>query len=419
MPLLFFARPRAASLSFTPASARRLARTSVQYATWIALLAASFVLAGCGGGHSADAPVTVTATAGDSQVTLVWNADAGVDYWVFSATDPSVSPNNFVNVANARVLRNATSPQVITGLTNGTTYYFTINGRTGNGAGGPGSPVVAATPRPAGAVWTVGPSFTPNNLNDAAYGIAGFVAAGAGGQLFSSFDAVTWGAQNSTVTTDLNAITFLNSLYVAVGNAGTTVRSSDGVTWSSTQAGTQDLYAIVRLGATYVAVGANGAIVTSPNATTWTVQNSGTTVNLRGVAYSGSTYVVVGDKGTVLTSSDGVTWTVRTSGVTANLRAVTYGLGKFVAVGDAGTILTSTDGTTWSLSANPTTEALNAVVAGSQFVAAGVNGRIITSPDGVTWTIATSNTTATLFGLAWSGSGYVAVGAGGTDLSSF
>jgi hypothetical protein len=52
-------------------------------------------------------------------------------------------------------------------------------------------------------------------------------------------------------------------------------------------------------------------------------------------------------------------------------------------------------------------------------VAVGSNGRILNSSDGLTWASVNSGTTAALFGVASSGTSYVAVGANGTNLSSF
>lgn len=106
------------------------------------------VLAACGGGSASDPPPSVALTAGDSRAVISWAAESGVEYWVFYATDPSISPTNFVNVPNSHVLRNIGSPLAVTGLVNGVTYYFTINGRRDNGPGGAGSPVQAVTPGP-------------------------------------------------------------------------------------------------------------------------------------------------------------------------------------------------------------------------------------------------------------------------------
>ncbi|HZQ59907.1 MAG TPA: hypothetical protein VFC24_01080 [Casimicrobiaceae bacterium] len=396
------------------------ARSTVRTLCLFFVLLLPVLLSGCGGGSSASPPTEISATPGDAQVTITWNAESGVDYWIFYAPDPTIGPSNFVNVANAKVLRNASSPQVIAGLTNGLTYYFSINGRTNNGPGGSASPTVSATPRLAGAVWTVNTPLTSSNLNGLAFGAVGFVAVGAGGQMFSSLDGRTWVTQTSGVTSDLNAIVSVNGVYVGVGNNGITVRSTDGVTWTNAVASPNTLYAMAREGSSYVAVGAAGTVVTSSSSgNDWAAQNSGTSVNLRGIAFNGSVFVAVGDNGTVLSSSDLVTWTPQVSGVTATLRSIAFGLTRFVAVGDGGTIITSTDGVTWTVDTDPTTDTLNSVVAGSQFIAAGVNGRILTSPDGVNWSVAASNTTATLFGLAWSGSAYAAVGAAGTNLVSY
>ncbi len=387
----------------------------------IALLCLPLALAACGGGGGkASPPAAVVATPGDTVVTLTWNGEGDVDYWIFLAADPSIRSDNFVNVTGSRVIRHATSPYTVGSLVNGVTYYFTINGRHGDGAGGEGSPVVSATPRPAGAVWTVGAPLGTADLDAVSYGAgAGFVAVGAGGQVYSSADARTWTPRTSGVTADLLGITYINGLYVAVGKGGTTVRSADAITWTALTVGQQDLTAISRLGSGFVAVGAGGTIITSGDAQAWIGQVSGTTVTLRDVVLGGSTYVAVGDAGTVLTSSDLVTWTPRTSGVSATLRSVAYGLARFVAVGDQGTIITSTDGVTWTADADPTTESLNAVTAGTQFVAAGANGRILVSADGITWTPVDSGTTQTLLGLGAIGSGYAAVGVAGTNLTSY
>ncbi|MEP7209003.1 MAG: hypothetical protein ABI920_18875 [Casimicrobiaceae bacterium] len=412
-----FHRLFARGLRAGPGTGARLVPTALR---WLALLCLPFLLVACGGGGKAAPPTQVIATPGDSSVTLAWNAEGGVDYWIFYAPDPSISTENFVNVSGSRVIRNATSPYTVTGLVNGITYYFTLNGRTGNGAGGAGTPLVAATPRAAGLVWTVGTPLGTGDLNAIEFGAgAGFVTVGAGGQVFSSADGRTYTARTSGVTNDLNGVAYLNGFFMAVGSGGIALRSADAVTWTATTAATQDLLAISKQGSTYVAVGANGTIVSSTDAQNWTARVSGTTATLRGAALGGTVYVVVGDAGTVLTSTDLVTWTRQASGVTVNLRKVTYGLGRFVAVGDQGTIITSVDGVIWTLATNPTTETLNAVVAGSQFVAAGVNGRILVSADGLTWTPIASGTTATLLGLGSGGIAFAAVGAAGTNLTSY
>lgn len=82
-------------------------------------------------------PKSVSATAGNGQVTLTWNApDVGVptSYKVYYATVAGVTPGGSgvetVNVADAA------TPTVIGNLTNGTTYYFVVTAVNANGEGG-------------------------------------------------------------------------------------------------------------------------------------------------------------------------------------------------------------------------------------------------------------------------------------------
>ncbi len=70
------------------------------------------------------APTGVTATAGAGQVTVSWNAVTGATsynlYWS-TKTDDGDS-----ELDDAHVIRNATSPQVVTGLTANTKYFFMV-----------------------------------------------------------------------------------------------------------------------------------------------------------------------------------------------------------------------------------------------------------------------------------------------------
>lgn len=67
-----------------------------------------------------------------------------------------------------------------------------------------------------------------------------------------------------------------------------------------------------------------------------------------------------------------------------------------------------------------TENGLNGVAwSGTQFVAVGEGGTVLTSPDGVTWTSRSSGTANSLLGVAWSGVKFVAVGGNsGTVLTS-
>src|SRR5512138_2738635 len=124
---------------------------------WSLLALAALVVVACNGisagGPKPDAPTNVKVTTGDSSVVVSWDMKDGIEYWVFVAQAPSISTENWTTLPEARVVRNAVSPQIIAGLTNGKVNSFTVNGRQESGPGGDGSPSISAIPRVAGQTW--------------------------------------------------------------------------------------------------------------------------------------------------------------------------------------------------------------------------------------------------------------------------
>jgi hypothetical protein len=168
----------------------------------------------------------------------------------------------------------------------------------------------------------------------------------------------------------------------------------------------------------YVAVGAAGTVLTSPNTLDWTCQVSGTTNELKSVAFGQDLFVAVGPDSeggmsTILTSADAITWTPRASGTGNALRSVAYNptLGVFVAVGDSTTILSSTNGVDWARRMVPGyTADLTCVAAYAGFTVLSSDHTYLTSPDGKAWTINTWGTFAKLYACGYG----VAVGEAGT-----
>ncbi len=392
-----------------------------------AVAAAALFLAACGDSSSdapADAPANVTVTPGDTAVTVSWTTEPGLTYWVFSAQASSITRDNYLQFAGARITQPARSPQLITGLTNGVTYSFIVNATRDGGPAGPASPSISAVPRIAGGVWTPGTPLAAD-LNGLTFGFGKYHAVGAGGAWFTSSDAASgsWTAGSSGTTVALNGIATGTNL-IAVGDGGTIIGSADGTAWTArTSNTTANLNGIAALGSLFIAVGNDGTIRRSTDAGNWIAITSGTTAHLRGVGFAGPQTIAVGDGGTLLTSSDsGQNWTVRNSGVSANLYSLAASSASvlFVMVGDAGTVLTSTDGSTWTaqppISGAPN---LKRVVYGTQFIAVGDGGAVYTSADGTSWTQATSNTTADLRGLLRGiALNYVAVGTGGANITT-
>lgn len=358
------------------------------------------LLGGCfGKGTSANPPANFTANAGDGRVILTWDPVPNVDFWIFTATVPSLTAFNWTGLPNAHAYIKAATPFYLCGLYNGTQYYFAANGRTNGGPGGTSSPTITTTNSPypynASAVpWTAGStSPTPNLL----------------------------GAGYTGLTTCSNNATSAAGIFAAVGQGGAIFTSNDGKTWTtptSVPSG-PDLYAVTGYAANqnnptnpsllWIAVGAGGNSIYSTDLTsdTWTVGGSinQTTQNLHSITHNGGTFVAVGDAATILSTTDGITWTPHpiTTVTSNNLNGVTHGT-YYVAVGDSGTILTSADGNTWSShTATPDVSGIKlqqVAYHGSVIVAVGDSGTIVTSKDnGSTWSTQTLPGSPSLVGV--------------------
>jgi photosystem II stability/assembly factor-like uncharacterized protein len=448
---------------------------TVKKMTYMLIMAmATPLLSGCfGKGSSADPPANFSATAGDGRVMLTWTPTPWVDYWIFSATDPSLTAFNWANLPNAHGYTYVSTPFYICGLFNGTQYYFAANGRTNGGPGGTSSPTISAIPYNASTVaWTSG-STTPTTTsailgvgytslttcsNNPISASGDFAAVGAGGTVFTSSDGMTWTAATSEPTglPDLYAVTGYAASqnnpsnpglrWVAVGDGGTAIYSTDGNNWSAGSTATANpsnypLRSITQVNGNFFAVGDAGTIISSTDGNTWYSHTSGTPNKLNGVTH-GNYFVAVGDSGTILISSDGNTWVLRTSITpdisSINLKQVAYYGNIIVAVGDSGTIATSIDnGATWTSQtqgtlglvgiAAETQLIINAVpdtqlkyISTVQFVAVDSAGDTYTSQNGIDWSPGNNTGIASATNsLVSSGFGYVAVGSGGATAYAF
>jgi len=359
---------------------------------------ATSLLSGClDNGSKADPPANFSATPGDGRVILTWTPNFSVSYWVFTATDPSLSAFNWSSLANAHAYINAGTPFYMCGLMtstagpNSTPYYFAANGRSNGGPGGASSPTVSATPYNAidkaiaAGGWTASPVLSIANLYGVGYAslstcsngptsaAGNFAAVGAGGAIITSVDGKTWSVPTSVPPglPDLYAVTgnavYLNNpaapglLWIAVGAGGASVYSYDGISWvagGASNATSNSLRSITHSGSAFIAVGDYGTIVSTSDGINWVLQTSGTSVNLLGVTH-GNFYTAVGENGTILTSSTGAagTWVAQPTGTpppppltSQTLRQVASYGNITVAVGDNDTIVTSIDnGRNWTL----------------------------------------------------------------------
>ena len=242
-------------------------------------------------------------------------------------------------------------------------------------------------------------------------------AVGAGGRIVHTTNAgVTWSAQTSGTTFNLNHVWFTSDLDgVAVGNSGTVMTTGDGGrTWArnGTVSTAEILYDVKFFDASNGwVVGANGLTLrTTDGGATWskTVLAAGTA--LRGVAFSSPLDGwAVGDGGKVYGSHDGgVSWYPVSVSTTQSLRGVwSYDATHTLAVGQQGAVaiaLAGPDSVVWSVPA-PNAGAANQLqqcilVSSSIGYAVGINsgiGSVLRTDDGgLTWQAQVANTTAQL-----------------------
>ena len=204
----------------------------------LASLALAILSAGCSSqGSSADYPANFKVVAGDGSAIVTWTAEEGVDYWIFYGPGTSVTTTNWAS-SGGSVITSATSPRVITGLVNGTSYSFTINGRKDGGPGGSGAPTQVVTPTLAGVNWSVGAPLGTARLNGIATGngASGYanIAVGADGAIFTSINtAATTTPTNPAAPADLNGVWYGGLGFVAAGANGTLLFTIDGTTWTA------------------------------------------------------------------------------------------------------------------------------------------------------------------------------------------
>ena len=407
-------------------------------------LASLIMLASCHRQAAApgDAPTGLAVAPGDGQVTVTWDQQPGLTYWIFYQAGDTVT----AAAPGVPLLFDVQSPRVVFPLVNGTQYAFVMNATNQDSKAGPSTPVMTQTPRLSGSSWTSGLSLGPQDLNGVAYNptLNRLVAVGNAGTIFAGdFNYTSTDPPGVTAWTpptsipagfvsDLSAVMFSGSQFIALGTDGSILTSADGNTWilstnpvpsgGATGPRMNSLaFGIVSNATIYVAVGDGGHIFTSPDLVTWTAA-SPTGNNLYNVSFPNGSFVATGANGTLLTSADAITWTLPNSiPSTSNaLRGATFGAGSYVVVGDAGTILTSTDGTSWSLitPAPPLTQDLRAIRFGTRFVAVGQAGNVAYSDDANNWLTTSSGSTANLAAVIFTPGMYLAVGASGANAVS-
>jgi len=385
-----------------------------------------------------DAPTGVAVTPGDGRVTVSFDQQPDLTYWIFYQPGSSVVPT----APGVSIFRGAVSPQVVANLAsgfflNGTQYAFVMNATKDDSSAGPNSDIVVATPRLAGANWNIGAALgaVPQNLNGLAFGGTRLVAVGDSAAVFAgdyNYTSTTppgvteWLppiAFPAGFTSNLSAVTYSNQ-FVALGTDGSVLTSPDGLSWTLAAVAnfvpSAGMNGFVFASPFYVAVGDGGKIFTSTNLSAWTQPDSNTVNDLYGVSLLNGLLVATGANGALLTG-DGVTWTAQDSNTGNALRSAAFAAltsgPLYVAVGDAGTIVTSPDGVNWTPISPPLSGNFTSVVFGSRFMAVGQGGTVAYSDDGLNWTETTAGTDD-LSRVLFAPGMYVSVGAAGANVVS-
>ncbi len=219
-----------------------------------------------------------------------------------------------------------------------------------------------------GLCWSVVRGDFIHEMYDVTYGNGTFVAVGwdwfAGGNLYSSTNAVDWEAHQSSIGNVLS-VAFGRGLFVAVGDgvllnsSFTTNRniytSPDGVTWTAQSSGAprDDVRSLVDVayGASrFVAIDNTGLFYASTSGTTWTrylTSNTNSNVpTFPSISYCNDRFIALHITGTNLVSTNGLFWTVLEKNITNAFQRVVYDCGRYVALSGS-QVFTSLDATNW------------------------------------------------------------------------
>lgn len=403
------------------------------------VLGCALALSACGGGgRSAPAPQGFTAVAGDGEVVLDWTSEPGLEYWILFAPGSAVDDQSWARTAGGNAVVKVQPPYTLGGLVNGVQYAFAVNARQDGGPGGPSTPSVALTPRPAGAQWSALPSVGSSRLLAASFGLVSsttgsrLLVGGEDGVLRSSADGSTW-VEIQASRSAIRALTLAYGKVLIAGDQGVIAHSTDLGSFTAVSTGVSTaLRALATGGGRTLAVGDAGVILSTTDGLSWSRVDSGTPLDLHGLVYSPAGYwVVVGANGLVLRSADGTAWTrvdtaaaqswqaVTVMAVTETVDAASTLRYRLIAVGPQGQLGTSTDGQSWQLTQIEGAPTLHRVVASAgRVVAVGAEGRAFFSPNGLNWEAAQTPQGADLWALTRFGNSWRAFGDQGRQLVS-
>lgn len=206
-------------------------------------------------------------------------------------------------------------------------------------------------------------------------------------------------ARAGASTQDVTDAAYIPASYLAGGEDGMLRISTDGQTWTSIPGVIDSLSSIAR-GPILVATGASGNVWKSTNGgTTWTSQTVRSTAAWHKVKWIGNTCILVGydtvvAKGIVSVSTDAVTWNHHLITGSGNLYDIDLhsATGIYVVVGAGAFLATSSDLVSWTNRPLPSGVTGDLLVvttvpgsAGAMVASGSLGGAWLRSVDAVTW----------------------------------
>ncbi len=269
------------------------------------------------------------------------------------------------------------------------------------------------------------------------------VAAGSDQSLVISPDAYqVWKGRNHNLGTGLgtlNDIVWTGFEYIAVTGNGNVIlwRNKEPVKIVHLESGIS-WHAITSGSGLHVAVGSNGKILSSWNGETWLLDKIGS-CTLFDIAWNDNEFMVAGSDGLIFSSPNGESWSTELSaGSDIAFHGITYGNGKWLAVGkdivSGEAVVYQKNNGEWEESYRLVNAALfDVAFSPTGFIAVGENGLMVASADGEEWEIITTlsggkYSESDLYAIVWDDirgqyieeqyyPQFIVVGAGGTILT--
>ena len=351
-------------------------------------------------------PVNIVAMAGNAEVVLSWDAVATADsYTVYWNTTGNVT------TSDSSISAGSNTQITHSGLTNGTTYYYRV---LATNIGGSSNLSVETTAIPVPPIPTV-----PINI----------VATAGNAEVVVSWDAVA--------SADSYTVYWNTAGNVTTSDSSISAGSNTQITHSGLTNGTTYYYRVL---ATNIGGSSNLSVETTaipvppiptvPINIVATAGNAEVVVSWDAVASADSYTVYWNTAGNVTTSDSSISAGSNTQITHSGLTNGTTYYYKVIAsnITDVSPLsvevlvkpVNQTLGHVWEWShPKPQGNGLFDIAwNGALYVAVGAGGTILTSTDGYIWTRQISNVTNTLNSVTWTGTNFFVVGSNGTILSS-